>query len=141
MTPTRQHNWRSAVNHRVFVFLVIFVGGGIGSMLRHSVNQISSAVFGDSLYGTAFVNLVGSFLMGVLAGWFGLRGAHSQELRLFLTTGIIGGFTTFSAFAMDSAILWERGEILSMAAFVSINVGGAIGGLLIGLTLLRSALS
>jgi CrcB protein len=129
------------VNHRVFVFFIVFIGGGIGSMLRHTANLVLSAAFGGSLYGTVFVNLTGSFVMGLLAGWFALRGGHSQDLRLFLTTGILGGFTTFSAFALDAALLWERGEIVSFAAYIMISVVGAISGLLLSLALLRSILS
>jgi CrcB protein len=129
------------VNHRVFVYFLIFIGGGIGSMLRHTANLVLSARFGGSLYGTLFVNLVGSFVMGVLAGWFALRGTHSQDLRLFLTTGIVGGFTTFSAFALDAALLWERGDTVLFAAYIAISVVGAIGGLLLSLILLRNILS
>ena len=80
------------MTHRSFVFLIIFLGGGVGTMLRHAVNRISALALGVHFpYGTLFVNLVGSFVMGALAGWFALRGSHSQSLRLFLTTGIVGG--------------------------------------------------
>ena len=69
-----------------------------GSMIRHAVNQTSAAMFGINLpYGTLSVNIVGSLMMGLIAGWFAFRGDGGQLLRLFLTTGILGGFTTFSA--------------------------------------------
>ena len=80
-------------------------------MLRHAVNQASAAYFGVNFpWGTLFVNVVGSLAMGLLAGWFAFRGEGGQLLRLFLATGILGGFTTFSAFSIDAALLWERGQ-------------------------------
>src|SRR5262245_18207697 len=99
------------MGHRNLAFLLIFVGGGLGSMLRHAVNLASAALFGMSFpYGTILVNITGSFAIGVVAGWFALRGHGGQMTSLFLTTGILGGFTTFSAFSLDAALLWERGQ-------------------------------
>jgi CrcB protein len=130
------------VTHRSFVFLVIFIGVGVGSTLRHAVNRLSAHAFGLNFpYGTLVVNLVGSFLMGALAGWFALRGGHTQSLLLFLTTGLVGGFTTFSAFSLDAVLLWERGEMGSAAIYVGLSVLGAVLGVLFGLVILRSLLS
>ena len=130
------------MNHRAIVLLIIFLGGGIGSMLRHGVNRVSAMAFGVNFpYGTLFVNLVGSFVMGALAGWFALRGGHTQSLRLFLTTGVVGGFTTFSAFSLDVVLLWERGHIGIAAAYVGLSVAGAVLGVFFGLAILRSLLS
>ena len=98
------------MSHRTSVFLFILIGGGIGSLLRHAVNQISAEILEVHFpFGTLIVNVVGSFVMGVIAGLFALRG-HHPALRLFLTTGVIGGFTTFSAFSLDTALLLERGQ-------------------------------
>src|SRR5262245_63998268 len=104
------------MGRHAFGFLLVFVGGGLGSMFRHAVNRASLSILGpDFPYGTMFVNITGSLAMGLIAGWFALRGKGGQMVPLFLTTGILGGFTTFSAFSLDVALLWERGQILSTA--------------------------
>jgi CrcB protein len=76
--------------------------------------------------------------MGLIAEYFALRGDASQAWRLFLTTGILGGFTTFSAFSLDAAVLWERGALLAAALYVAGSVALAIGGLFLGLWIVRS---
>ena len=75
--------------------------------------------------------------MGVLAGYFAFKGGASQEWRLFLTTGILGGYTTFSAFSLDAALLYERGELGLAALYVLASVALSIGGLFAGLALVR----
>ena len=93
-------------------YLLVFIGGGLGSMLRHAVNQTNALLLGTGFWGTHFVNIVGSFAMGLISGWFAFRGeGGGQALRLFLTTGMLGGFTTFSTFSLDAALLWERGQL------------------------------
>jgi CrcB protein len=124
--------------HRAFVFLIVFVGGGIGSMLRHGVNQASASIFGLHFpHGTLIVNLLGSFLMGLIAGWFAFRGVGTQQLKLFLTTGVIGGFTTFSAFSLDASLMLERGKTGVAMLYIAGNVIGGIGGVFVGLAILR----
>jgi CrcB protein len=131
------------VSHQRFVFLLIFVGGGIGSMLRHAVNQTTAAVLGVNFpFGTLLVNIIGSFIVGLLAGWFALRGgSSSQSLRLFLTTGIVGGFTTFSAFTLDTALLWERGQLGVAALYALGTIAAGLLSLCAGLVIVRIALS
>ena len=127
------------MNHHTLAFLVIFVGGGIGSAVRHSINQLCAAVIGSNLgWGTFFVNVLGSFLMGVLAGWFALKADSGQLLRLFLTTGFLGGFTTFSAFSLDAVVLWQRGQIGSSILYICASVVISLLGLLAGLALVRN---
>ena len=122
---------------RSLVFLIIFTGGGIGSILRHAINQASAVAFGVNFpFGTLLVNLSGSFLMGVLAGWFALRG-HDSHVRVFLTTGVLGGFTTFSAFSLDAAVMWERGQIGLTVIYAGTSVAGAILGVFCGLFFVR----
>ena len=75
--------------------------------------------------------------MGLIAGWFAFRGPSGQSLRLFLTTGILGGYTTFSAFSLDAALLWERGEILGAAFYVSASVALSLLGVFLGLAIIR----
>jgi CrcB protein len=127
------------MGHRAVGFLIIFAGGGIGSMLRHAVNQASAALIGVNFpYGTLFVNTVGSLAMGLIAGWFAFHGRGGQLLPLFLTTGILGGFTTFSAFSLDAALLWERGQMAGAAMYVVGSVGVAIACVFAGLAIMRT---
>jgi CrcB protein len=122
-------------------YLLIFVGAGMGGALRHTVNTACARYCGLAFpWGTVTVNILGSFLMGVIAGWLAFK-AHegwSQPLRLFLTTGILGGFTTFSAFSLDAMLLWERGDPGTAAAYVMASVLLSIAGLALGLTLIRA---
>ena len=120
-------------------YLVVFVGGGLGAALRHGVNRASLAYLGPAFpYGTLFVNIVGGLLMGVFAELFVVKGGGSQEFRLFLTTGLLGGFTTFSAFSLDFATLWERGATLPALGYALASVIGAIIALFLGLWLART---
>jgi fluoride exporter len=118
---------------------LVFLGGGIGAALRHGVNILSAALFGVSFpWGTFIVNVAGSLLIGVFAAWFAFKSdAASQSLRLFLTTGILGGFTTFSAFSLD-AVLAERGELAQAAAYVVGSVVLSLAAIFLGLFLVRS---
>ena len=119
-------------------FLVVFLGGGIGAALRHGVNLLSARLFGLSFpYGTLFENVSGSLLMGMLAAYFAFQGDASQHWRLFLTTGILGGFTTFSAFSLEVVLLYERGELALAAVYVLSSVILSVAGLFAGLWLVR----
>ncbi|HWZ67436.1 MAG TPA: fluoride efflux transporter CrcB, partial [Stellaceae bacterium] len=88
-------------------------------------------------WSTLFVNVSGSLAIGLIAGWFALRGQGGQTLRLFLTTGILGGYTTFSAFALDTALLWERGQVWGTAFYVASSVLLSIAGVFLGLAIIR----
>jgi fluoride exporter len=119
-------------------FLLVFLGGGIGAALRHGVNLAAARWLGAAFpYATLIENVTGSLIMGVLAGWFAFKGDASQGWRLFLTTGILGGYTTFSAFSLDVALLYERGELGLAALYVLASVALSIGGLFAGLALVR----
>lgn len=120
----------------------MFLGGGLGSVLRHSVNQASAAVLGVTFpWGTLFVNIAGSFIMGLLAGWLTFRGEGGQLLRLFLTTGVLGGFTTFSAFSLDAALLWERDQAAGAVLYVVGSVAAALVSVFTGLAITRNLFS
>jgi CrcB protein len=120
-------------------YLIVFLGGGIGAALRHGVNLGSARLFGTVFpYGTLTVNVVGSLAMGALAAYFAFKGDATQHWRLFLTTGVLGGFTTFSAFSLDAVVLYERGEVGLAALYVGLSVALSIGGLFAGLALVRS---
>jgi CrcB protein len=119
-------------------FLIVFLGGGFGAALRHGVNLASARLLGTAFpYATLFENVTGSLVMGLLAGWFAFKGDLPQGWRLFLTTGMLGGYTTFSAFSLDTALLYERGELALAALYVLASVALSIGGLFAGLALVR----
>lgn len=122
---------------------VVFIGGGIGSALRYGVGRASLALVGPNYpAATLAVNVFGCFLMGALAGWLSYRDfGIDQAMKLFLVTGLLGGFTTFSAFALDAVTLWERGDMLGAGFYVLISVAGSIAGLLAGLSLMRAAIA
>jgi len=122
-------------------YLLVFLGAGIGGALRHGVNVGCARVCGTAFpWGTLTVNVLGSFLMGALAGWLAFKANEgwSQPLRLFLTTGILGGFTTFSAFSLDAVLIWERGQNGLAATYVAASVLLSIAGLVAGLGLART---
>lgn len=119
-------------------YLLVFLGGGIGAALRHGVNRAALATFGPSFpLGTMIVNVVGSLAMGFLAAYFLMRTGSSQSLRLFLTTGILGGFTTFSAFSLDAALMWQKGEWGALGIYVLGSVLVSIVALFLGMSVAR----
>ena len=119
-------------------FLIVFFGGGLGAALRHGVNLLSARLLGTGFnYATLFENVSGSFVMGLLIGYFAFKGGVSQHWRLFLTTGILGGYTTFSAFSLDTILLYERGELGLAALYVALSVALSLGGLMAGMALVR----
>ncbi len=121
--------------------LIVFFGAGLGGALRHGVNVACARVLGLAFpWGTLAINVAGSLAMGLVVGWLATRldAGWSQSLRLFLTTGILGGFTTFSAFSLDAVTLWQRGESGAALAYVGGSVVAAIGALALGLAAMRS---
>ena len=120
-------------------YLLVFIGGGLGSALRHTVNVICPKLFGTHFpYHTLIINITGSTIMGLIAGYLAFKGDAGQSWRLFVMTGILGGYTTFSAFSLDAAVLYERGEIGLAAFYVLGSVILSILGLFAGLALIRS---
>jgi len=125
-------------------YFLVFLGAGIGGALRHGVNLGCARYCGTALpFGTLTVNVIGSFIMGAIAGWLAFKAGEgwSQPLRLFLTTGILGGFTTFSAFSLDAVLLWERGQAGLALGYVAASVALSIAGLTAGLFLVRTIAS
>ncbi len=125
----------------MYALLLVIAGGGIGSGLRHGVNVGAARWLGAEFpWGTLAVNVIGSFLIGAFAAWFAFRGdGHmTSSLRLFLTTGLLGGFTTFSAFSLDVAVLFERGDTALAAAYVVASVVLSLAAIFTGLWLVRS---
>jgi CrcB protein len=122
------------------LYLIVFIGAGLGGALRHGVNVGASKLFGFGFpFGTFIVNVVGSFAMGLLAGFFAYRSGIPQHVRLFLTTGILGGFTTFSTFSLDAALLIERHSYGTAAGYLVGSVAAGLAALFFGLAVFRSA--
>ena len=120
-------------------YLLVFIGGGLGAMARHGINRAGLALLGPGFpWWTMAVNIAGSFLIGLLAGLFGAM-ETGHNMRLFLTTGVLGGFTTFSAFSLDALTLWERGAPLQAALYVLGSVFLSMIGAAVGLMAARLA--
>ncbi|PLX36885.1 MAG: fluoride efflux transporter CrcB [Hyphomicrobiales bacterium] len=121
--------------------LLVAVGGGVGAACRHLVNMATLKLIGAGFpWGTLTVNIVGSFAMGLFVEFLALKLNASADLRLLIATGFLGGFTTFSAFSLDTAVMIERGDMALAALYIGVSVIGAIGGLFAGLSLARSVL-
>jgi CrcB protein len=119
-------------------YLLVFVGGGLGATLRHLINVTCARCMGIGFpWGTFIINITGSTVMGLIAGYLAFKGEASQPWRLFLMTGILGGYTTFSAYSLDAALLYERGEFGLAALYVIGSVVISIAGLFAGLALVR----
>jgi fluoride exporter len=120
-------------------FLIVFFGGGLGAALRHGINIVSARAFGTEFpYGTLIINVLGSLAMGLIIEYFALKTGLPQRMRLFLTTGILGGFTTFSTFSLEAVLLYERGAIMGSAIYVVASIVLAIAGLFAGLMIVRA---
>jgi len=120
--------------------LSVALGGGIGASLRFGVGLWAARMFATSFpLGVMSVNVIGSFLMGAFAIWSVERGYTG--LNPFVMTGILGGFTTFSAFSLEALTLIERGQAASALLYVGLSVGLSIGALALGFWLMRGALA
>src|SRR5262252_10071322 len=120
-------------------YLIVFIRGGIGAALRHGFNLAFARVLGTAFpYATLFENASGSIVMGCLIAYFAFKSGIPQHWQLFLTTGILGGYTTFSTFSLDVALLYERGQVGLAALYVLLSVVLSIGGLFAGLALVRN---
>jgi CrcB protein len=121
------------------IYLIVFIGAGLGGSARQAIN-LFAAKWGFAFpYGTLFINVLGSLLMGIVAE-YAIRRGLPGHWRLFLATGILGGFTTFSTFSLETAALYERGEVLSAIAYVLASLIIGVGGLFVGLFLVRQIL-
>ncbi|ADL00864.1 CrcB protein [Brevundimonas subvibrioides ATCC 15264] len=123
-------------------FLLVAIGGALGSMARYGVGLAAGRLFpaGAWPWGTLAVNVVGGLAMGLLVGWIGLRAEASQEtVRVFAAVGILGGFTTFSAFSLETVLMIERRDYGMAAAYVGLSVVLAIAALMAGLMMARRA--
>ena len=121
--------------------LLVFVGGGLGAALRHGVNLLSLRWVGSGWpWGTLFINVSGSVLMGVVAALFSLKLSLPPLLRPFIATGILGGYTTFSTFSLETALLFERGQPGPALLYALGSVLLGVAGLFAGMAVVRAAL-
>lgn len=119
-------------------FLLVFVGAGLGGMLRHAVNMLTLRWFGPNFpWGTFLINVTGSLAMGLVVGFLVHRNLPGTGLRLFIATGLLGGYTTFSTFSLDTITLWERGQIANAMAYVIGSLILSFAGLWLGMALFR----
>lgn len=120
-------------------YLAVAAGGAIGASLRFATTQAVSKLAGHGFpYGTMVVNVIGSLLMGLLIAWLAARSNGDQALKLFLATGMLGGFTTFSAFSLDALTLYERGNLSAAALYVAGSVVLSLLAIAAGFWLARS---
>lgn len=119
--------------------LIVMLGGAIGAGARHLVGAAALARLGPGFpWGTLIVNLSGGLLMGLLAGWL-VRVGGSEATRLFVAVGMLGGYTTFSAFSLETFLMIERSQYGAAAAYVGASVVGSVALLFVGLRLMRIA--
>lgn len=118
--------------------IAVALGGALGSVARYAMNAQVTKLMGLNFpWGIMSVNILGCFIMGVVAEALALHFNASQEMRSFLMTGILGGFTTFSAFALDASVLVERHAYAPAALYIAGSVAGSILALFVGLYLVR----
>ncbi|MEQ4617250.1 MAG: fluoride efflux transporter CrcB [Corticimicrobacter sp.] len=123
-------------------YFFVFIGAGLGGMARHALNMVALRTGWAQGFpvGTLTINVVGSLLMGMVVEWLVQRmGATHAGLRLFLTTGILGGFTTFSAFSLETVMLFERGQLMLAVLYVVASVVLSVLALWAGMALMRLA--
>jgi CrcB protein len=126
--------------------LLVFLGAGAGGVVRYYIEVLSARWFGTAFpYGTLFINVAGGLAMGLLTGWFAFRAGAGGSLlsherwQALIGVGMLGGFTTFSTFSLEVAMLWKRGEMALAAGYAALSVVLAVGALAAGLWLARSA--
>lgn len=123
----------------MYHLLLVALGGALGSGLRHLTNLAALRFLGPAFpWGTLTVNVVGGFLMGLFVELLARRFGGSAELRLFVATGILGGYTTFSAFTLDFAVLYERGALVQAFGYAAMSVVLAIAALFLGMWVAKS---
>lgn len=119
-------------------FLIVAAGGALGAMARYGIGRILPASAWP--WPTLTANVLGGLLMGVLTGWLAFRsGAHGESIRLFAAVGVLGGFTTFSAFSLETALMIERRQLAMAGGYVAASVALSILALFAGLYVARRA--
>ena len=120
--------------------LYVILGGGIGAWLRYASGILIFRSLGPASqfpWATLSVNVLGSLAMGLLAGWLARHGSHGESWRLLLGVGFLGGFTTFSAFSLELALMVERGALATAAFYAAASVLAGVAALFAGLAIMR----
>ena len=126
---------------RVYAYVIVALGSAIGGALRYGVFVASARLLGTGWpYGTLTINVAGSLAIGAVVGYFAVRGLSASAWFLFLTTGVLGGFTTFSAFSLDVVVLYERGHTGLAALYVVSSVILSVVAAFLAMTLVRRLL-
>ncbi len=126
----------------VSTIAVVAFGGALGAIARYGVNIGATQIFGHGFpWGTLIVNILGSFLMGVVIAKFASMDNVSQELKTLYVTGFLGAFTTFSTFSLDFVSLWERGEMIQAVSYMLVSVIASIMALFIALWVMKGTIS
>lgn len=124
------------------MYLAVAAGGAVGSLGRYLFVGGSARWLGVGFpWGTLGVNVLGSLLMGAAAGWFAIRASLPPELQAFVTVGMLGGFTTFSAFSWDMVHLYERGQVVLAFVYGAASFGLSLGALILGLAFTRKIIA
>jgi len=119
--------------------LLVFVGGGFGSVARYAMMKAIGRLMGPTFpWHTLGVNLLGALAIGMVAEILATRVSGIEPARLLLITGFLGGFTTFSAFSLENALMWQRGDYVSLAAYIGASVIGTLIAVLCGGALART---
>lgn len=123
----------------MYPYLLVGIGGALGSIARYGTGVVVGRVWNSAFpLATLLINIAGSLVMGLLIGWLArATPAWQADARLFVAVGVLGGFTTFSAFSLDTIVLIERGEIAQALLYVGLSVSAAIVALYVGLVLMR----
>ncbi|HEY0958578.1 MAG TPA: fluoride efflux transporter CrcB [Novosphingobium sp.] len=123
--------------------LLVAIGGGFGAWLRFLASRLTTLLIGPAAasafpWTTLAINVLGSMAMGLLAGWLARHGSHGESWRLLLGVGVLGGFTTFSAFSLEIVLLAERGALALATTYAAASLAGGVLGLVAGLALTRA---
>ena len=131
-----------AATPQLYASLSVALGGGIGALLRYQLGRLITAVLGPATvmhfpWATLAANVIGSLAMGLLAGWLSRHGETGEPMRLLLGVGLLGGFTTFSAFSLEMMLLMDRGDHALAFIYGSVSVMAGLTGLYLGLIAMR----
>ena len=121
-------------------FLLVAIGGALGAVARYGAGVTATRLFGAGgwPWGTFSVNLIGGLLIGLVTGWIAFKGqAYSETVRLFAVVGVLGGFTTFSAFSLEVVQMLERREMATAALYALASVILSVVAVFVGLTVMR----
>ena len=122
-------------------YLLVFIGGGFGAACRYGVSLLSARLFGTGFpAGTLGINLLGALLMGILVEYALIKGNFPPHLKLLLATGVLGGFTTFSTFALEIIELFQRGQTIAAISYALGSIIAGAAAVLLGMWLVRQVL-